>query len=80
MYWVAEFVYMIAPTLALMSPALVNLIGCLFGKIMSAQGDSAMMLGFVLTQILSILTTILPNIFSFLIVTIWNGESGFIAT
>ena len=80
MYWVAEFVYMIAPTLALMSPALVNLIGCLFGKIMNAQGDSAMMLGFMLTQILSILTTILPNIFSFLIVTIWNGESGFIAT
>ena len=80
MYWVAEFVYMIAPTLALISPALVNIIGCLFGKIMSAQGDSGMMIGFILTQILGILTTILPNLFSFLIVFVWNGESGFIAT
>ena len=36
MYWVAEFVYMIAPTLALISPALINIIGCLFGYILSA--------------------------------------------
>ena len=44
MFWLAELVYMIAPLLALVSPLLVNLIGYLFGKIISGQGNPGKMI------------------------------------
>ena len=65
----------------MMASAIALGIGYLFGKILKdKEGISDMMIGFIFVQMIGLMAAGVPNVFTFLILISWNGESSFLST